>query len=448
MKNAANNSLPLDYFAALSFGYNQNFDGTNAMLGDPDLITEIRNKFANVDSCPFQGERIFFENAGGALTLKSVVETSAFFAAIPDNPGRINPAGQATQDIINRAKDDLAVLMNALAGQFFAGESGTELLFRMIRTACVNAPKGSKIIGSSIEHPASRSAARRWADISGLDYINVPHDDETGMVTADDYTALMTPDVAVATILHASPVTGMGMDVAAISKAIRAIAPDCVIIVDGIQHAAHGQIDIDAYCIDGYAVSPYKVFARHGFGIAWISDRLTDLPHDMLIDAPASGWEFGTRDSGAFATVSDVVSYFDWLGAKVSNETDRRARIEAAGREIHAYETHLTNAMINGTGNLPGLRDMDHVQILSGADNPAREGLVSVVVKTLPSEKVVAELNEQGIRTHIRKADHYSGNVLNPLGLNDCVRVSLCHYNTEQEVAKLLSAMQEFGKSS
>lgn len=412
---------------------------------NPDLIAAIRDRFAHVDSCPFQGERIFFENAGGALTLKSVVETSAKFAAIPDNQGRDNVASHGLVDIINRAKSDMAVLMNAGSGQFFVGESGTELLFRMIRTACINAHKRSKVIGSSIEHPASRSAARRWAEIAGLDYVNVPHDDATGVVTAEAYADLMTPDVSVATILHASPVTGMGMDVAAISKAIRAVSPECLIIVDGIQHAAHGQMDLTAYDVDGYAVSPYKMFSRHGFGVAWISDRFGATPHDMLINAPATGWEFGTRDTGSYATMSDVVSYFDWLGGEVSDETDPRARIEAAGRAIHAYETHLTDAMINGTGNLPGLKDMDHVTILAGEDNPAREGLVSIVVDGVASPVVVTKLNEQGIRTHTRKADHYSGNVLDPLGLSDCIRISLCHYNTTQEVAQLLGVLKEMG---
>lgn len=413
---------------------------------NPALIDAIRSRFAHVASCPFQGERIFFENAGGALTLNSVVETSSRFAAIPDNQGRDNVASHALVDIINKAKADLSVFMNTSSGQFFVGESGTELLFRMIRTACVNAPKGSKVIGSSIEHPASRSAARRWAGIAELDYVNVPHDDATGMVTAEDYAALMTPDVSVATILHASPVTGMGMDVAAISKAIRAVAPEAFIIVDGIQHAAHGQMDLDSYDVDGYAISPYKVFSRHGYGIAWISDRLTALPHDMLIDAPATGWEFGTRDTGSYATMSDVIGYFDWLGGEVSDESDPRARIEAAGRAIHAYETHLTDTMINGTGNLPGLRDMEHVTILAGADNPAREGLVSIVVKGMASPDVVTALNEQGIRTHTRKADHYSGNVLDPLGLPDCIRISLCHYNTVGEVAQALAAIKALGE--
>ena len=60
------------------------------------LLEEIRNRFAHVDSCPFSGPRVFFENAGGALTLNSVVLTSAKFAAIPDNQGRENAAAGGT----------------------------------------------------------------------------------------------------------------------------------------------------------------------------------------------------------------------------------------------------------------------------------------------------------------------------------------------------------------
>lgn len=409
---------------------------------NPGLIAAIRNRFAHVDSCPFSGPRIYFENGGGALTLNSVVKTSAYYAAIPDNQGRDNPAAEALAITIENAKSDLAVLMNTFSGQFIVGETGTELLFRMIRTACLNAPKGSKVIGSSIEHPSSRSAARHWAGIAGMDYVNVQHNDSTGLVTAEDYASMMTPDVSVATILHASPVTGIGMDVVAISKAIRSVAPDCLIVVDGIQHAAHGQLDLDAYHIDGYAISPYKVFSRHGNGIAWISDRLTALPHESLNGGPVDGWELGTRDAGAYAAISDVVAYFDWLGGEVSKETDPRKRIEAAGKAIHDYETDLTNALINGTGNLPGLRDMDNLTILSGADNPAREGTVSFVVGGIASTEVVTILKEHGIRTHTRKADHYSGNILIPLDLPDCIRLSMCHYNTRQEVAQALGVMQ------
>ncbi len=409
------------------------------------LINAIRDQFSNIDSCPIGGPRVYFENGGGALTLKSVIETSAKYAGIPDNQGRDNPAAKALVETIQKAKSDLTVFMNATSGQFIVGETGTELLYRMIRTACLNAPKGSKIIGSSIEHPSSRSAARHWADIVGMDYLNVPHNDTDGTVTADDYAAIMTPDVAVATILHASPVTGIGIDVAAISKTIRAVAPDCMIIVDGIQHAAHGQMNLAAYDIDGYAISPYKVFSRHGYGIAWISDKLTALPHEALVGGPKDNWELGTRDTGAYAAISDVVAYFDWLGGEVSRETDPRRRIEAAGKAINRYEMILTDALINGTGNLLGLREMKKVTILAGPDNQKREGTVSFVVQGFASSDVVGRLNKEGIRTHMRKADHYSGNILQPLELPDCVRVSMCHYNTIEEVSQVLAVLRDIG---
>ena len=412
------------------------------MFKKDGLIEEIRGRFAHVDTCPFQGPRVFFENAGGALTLKSAVETSTFYASIPDNQGRDNVAAAELMRVIAKAKDDMAVMFNAAQGQFFVGESGTELLFRMIRTAVVESADGGRVVGSSLEHPASRSAAIRWAGIAGKEYVSVPHNDETGSVSAEDYRPHITPDTRVATILHTSPVTGMAVDVEAVAALIRGIAPDCLIIVDGIQHAAHGRLDLAAYGVDGYAVSPYKVFSRHGYGIAWVSDRLGAMNHDMLIGGPSENWEFGTRDTGAYATFSDVVDYFDWLGAQVSDSDDRRERIVAAGAAIHAHEKDLTDAMLHGTGNLKGVADMDGVCVIGGVDNPLREGLVALTVDGMTGQDVVAALNEQGIRTHVRKADHYSGNVLNPLGLETCVRVSMCHYNTEHEVAQFLAAMQ------
>jgi len=412
------------------------------MTFDPDLMDEVRARFAHVSECPFAGPRVFFENAGGALTLTSVVDTSARMAAIPDNQGRDNPAAHALVAMIDKAKADMRVLFNAPDGQFFAGESGTELLFRLIRSACLGTPAG-RVLSSTVEHPATRSAAKKWADITGKSHVLIAHDNATGTVEAGAYASQITPDTQVATILHTSPVTGMGMDVAAIAQAIRAVAPECFIVVDGIQHAAHGQLDIASYGIDGYVVSPYKVFSRHGYGLAWISDRLAAQPHDHLLDAPGDPWELGTRDTGAYATFSDVVDYFEWLGSQVSDETGRRGKIVAAGRAIHAHEKALTDAMIHGTGNLKGLADMPEVTIIGGAVNPHREGLVCITLDGMDAPDVVSKLSERGIRTHTRKADHYSGNILDPLGLPAAVRVSLCHYNTEGEVARFLQAMRE-----
>jgi cysteine desulfurase/selenocysteine lyase len=408
----------------------------------PALLTEIRGKFAHVDTCPFQGSRVFFENAGGALTLNAAVETSAKFAAIPDNQGRDNPAAHALMDIIRDSKVAAMDWLGASGGQVFVGESGTELLFRLIRTA-VAGTSGGVLLGSTVEHPASRSAMAHWAEKLDRDYRLVSHDDALGLVSADAYAAAVTPDTCVATILHTSPVTGMGMDVVAISAAIRAVAPECFIIVDGIQHASHGLVDLVAADVDGYVISPYKVFSRHGYGVAWVSDRLTALGPEQLAGGPTASWEFGTRDTGAYASFHDVVNYFDWLGGQVGDGKTRRDRIEAAGVAIKAHEKTLTNAMLHGTGNLRGLAELAGVHIVGGIDNPAREGLVCFWADGVAAADIVAALNAEGVRTHVRKADHYSGNILTPLGQSAAVRVSMCHYNSEAEVARFLSVMAQ-----
>lgn len=413
----------------------------------PGLMEAVRARFAHVDACPFEGPRVFFENAGGALHLKSVVETTALYASIPDNQGRDNAASKALMAVIDKGKADMRSFFNAPEGQVFIGESGTEVLFRLVRTAAVGSAEGGIMLSTTLEHPASRSAMARWAEVTDRPHILVEHDNTTGTVVVDAYRRHITPDVRVATIVHTSPVTGMSTDIAAISAAIREVAPDCFILVDGIQHASHGHVDIKSYDVDGYAVSPYKVFSRHGYGIGWASDRLTALAKDVVAGGPSTSWEMGTRDTGAYATFSDVVNYLVWLGGHFIANDNRRARIEAAAKAIHDHEQSLGRAMLHGTGNLRGLSEIPGLAIIGGVESTGREGVISLSYSKMKSEDLVSFLNARGVRTHTRKADHYSGNVLKPLGLESCVRVSFSHYNTEAEVAQFLTAVNEVAAS-
>lgn len=409
----------------------------------PGLMDAVRDRFAHVETCPFTGPRIFFENAGGALRLKSVVETSAHYASIPDNQGRPNGASRALDAAIAKGKADMRLFLNAPSGQVFVGESGTEVLFRLVRTAALAAAQGGVMLRSTLEHPALGSSMTRWSEVTDRELITIEHDNATGAVTVEDYKRVLRPDIRVASIIHTSPVTGMAADVEGIAAAIREVAPDAFIIVDGIQHACHGPVDVAACGIDGYALSPYKMFSRHGYGVGWASDRLSNGPKEQIMGGAVTNWELGTRDTGAYATFSDVVDYFDWLGGAFTDATDRRTRLEAAGNAIHQHEENLVRWVLHGTGNLRGLAEMPGVNLIAGDRVEGREGVVSVTLDGWSTLDLVEFLNDRGIRTHIRKADHFSGNVLRPLGLADCLRISFCHYNTEAEIARLLTAMEE-----
>ncbi len=420
----------------------------------PDVLAEVRDRFHHVDTCPFQGPRAFLENAGGSLTLKTAVARTAELMAIPDNQGRSNVASLALSEIIATGREDMMTMFGASGGAVFIGETGTELLGRLIRNA-IWATDLSEVVGSGLEHPATYSACMRWSPLADKTYHQVPFDTTTSVVGRDQYEPVVTADTGVATIIHASPVTGMHVDVASIAAAIRERSPDCFIIVDGIQHAAHGHIDVEAYGIDGYVVSGYKLFSRHNFGVAWVSDRLATIPHDQLAGAPADVWELGTRDTSAYASFSEIVRYLEWLGARTTgaplpedgDAAASRRLIEAAAVAIRGQEHGLVEAMLRGTGGLAGLAMLDGVSVVGPVTSEHRSGMVSFEIDGLVATDVVDALNEDGVRTHARKRDYYSAGVLEPLGIESCVRASASHYNSMEEVERLLATVNRLAGS-
>ncbi|GHC28209.1 aminotransferase class V-fold PLP-dependent enzyme [Aidingimonas halophila] len=408
-----------------------------------DLLTQIRESFLHIDACPFTGKRVFFENAGGSLTLESVAEQSAKVAGIPDNEHRDNPASRAVSQIVSTGRNDLANFMGANSGVIFGGETGTECLFRVIRAAALSAKEGGSIVASSVEHPATYDATAQWARRTNREWIEVPFDVETGQVTAAHYANCVRPDTRIATILHSSPVTGMSMDIVEIVRTIRTVAPECIIVVDGIQHAPHGTLAVDDYDVDAYVISPYKAYCRFNNGYAWISDRLSMVKHDRLLGKPADAWELGSRDPSAMAGVSAMVDYLTWLGGHFTEETSRRDCLVAASRAMQAHERALVHRLLHSGAGLPGLCSYPGLHLIGSAESPNREGVVSFAVEGYEAKQVVAELGARGIRVHARSDDVFSGNILRPMGLKAVTRISLAHYNSAAEIDLCLEALAE-----
>jgi cysteine desulfurase/selenocysteine lyase len=258
--------------------------GARPELFPPALMREIRERFHHTDYCPILKEpRVFFENGGGSLKLKEALAVNAEIEALPDQEGRKNAASAYLTGVLDAGRADLHLLFGSEAlgegkGQVISGETGTRLLYRLVRSIALAAPPGP-VVSSTLEHPASLDSAKQWAANTNRDWIEVPFDPQTGTVSAENYAAAVTPDTQIATIIHTSMLTGFVVDLAAVSKAIRAVAPDCFIIVDGIQHAPHGTIDVASYGADAYVFSPYKAFSRLSLGFAWINDRIHEVQH-------------------------------------------------------------------------------------------------------------------------------------------------------------------------
>ena len=423
-------------------------DLTQANMGSSSpftdqLMDEIRSSFFHVDECPYAGHRIYLESAGGSLTLKSVIEQTAKIGAIPDNEHRNNAASFAMTEIVKKGLSDLRTFFGSKSGVAFGGETGTECLFRIIRSAALSAEQGGNIVASSAEHPSTYSATQYWAKQSQRTWHEVSFDPLTGIVEPEDYARVITPETRIATVIHTNPVTGIVMDVDAITKTIRSVSPNCYIIVDGIQHAPHGYLDVEKYGADAYVISLYKVYSKFNNGYAWVSDRMSQVTHEALIGKPKEAWELGSRDPSALAAVTEVVSYLTKLGAKFSNSQDDRELLRTAGSAMLQHEHYLISLLLDGTATVPGLRKMTNVKVLGSDNLNRREGVVSFGVEGLGAKDIVAALDKKGIRIHARQNDLFSANVLNPLGLESVSRVSLAHYNTASEIETFLTALTE-----
>lgn len=453
-------------------------------------MAAVRERFHHVDRCPVTGEpRIFLESGGGSLKLKAAIAVSAEVSALPDQEGRDNPASHHLSALIARGREDLHLLFGSVGvdgsarGRILCGETGTRLLYRFIREVALSAPPGP-VLSSTLEHPASLDAARQWAQRTGRRWIEVPFDTRTGTLTAAHYAAAVTPDTRLATIIHTSMLTGFVADLSAITAAIRRVAPDCFIVVDGIQHAPHGVMDVPAYGADAYVFSPYKAYSRLSLGFGWINDRLHAVPHEHMLGKDGADWELGSRDPAFFAAQSAVVDHYVWLGeqalatglgdqasgqmseqmseqmsgqvsgqvsgpssvAEVAsaarpNRLDRAQLVRLGAQAMAAHESALIQLLIHGDADIPGLLAIPGVTLVGPPTAEGREGLVSFNLRGVDSPTLVQRLAQRGIRVHARVTDGYSGHILGALGLQDCLRVSLAHYNTPDEVRACLRAV-------
>ena len=107
------------------------------------------------------------------------------------------------------------------------------------------------------------------------------------------------------------------------------------------------------------------------------------------------------------------------------------------------YPTVSFVVVLNGAEDIVGLRNNEEIRIIGTPASTAREGVVSFFQKNKSSSIIVEELRQRRIRVHIRKDDHYCGNILRPLNQKDCIRFSICHYNSKAEVVEFMKAINE-----
>ncbi|PRE35599.1 aminotransferase class V-fold PLP-dependent enzyme [Burkholderia cenocepacia] len=401
----------------------------------PDaLMQQIKSRFHHVDRDVDGRERLFFDNAGGSFRLKAAVDAYARVDALPDCPERIHARALDLQAIQSRGEDDVRTILNVQGGTVYASLTASGAMFDMVRAIMENVP-GTNAVTTVLEHPSSYDAMTVYAERTGKTLRIAPSNPETGGVDVDAIVALVDTDTALLSVMAASNISGAKFDIETIVARAREKKPDLFIVVDAVQHAPHGVIDLQRTPVDGINFAPYKFFGCRGSGMSWLSPRAAALPHHRLAAKENGVWELGSPAPAQFAVVSSIVDYVAWIGRYFTDSDDRRALFVEGMHRIELHERALLAALLDG------LRAIDGVDVYWDHDDlTQRDLIVGIGFAHLEPTQAVREYEKHGVIVYERVASSlYSGRMLKSFGLVGAVRISPLHCHAPDDIARFLA---------
>ncbi len=413
-------------------------------LFSPALMQEIRNQFIYVDWDPYSGRRIFFDAASGSCRPTRVIEAMGMETCLPDQQGRANPGSQHAMDVTAKGIEDLMIFFGARSGQIIPGWSSSHVIFR-ITDAVVSTIPGTNVITTGLDHASVQSALALFAAKYHKELRVAAPDPDTASVKTDAILNHVDEHTCFLVLTHTSNVTGEVYDVKTIIREARAIKPDLFVMVDGVQYSPSDVIDVEDVGADAYVIAPYKNYGVKGCGYAHASERLAALPHWKYSLKPAACWDLGGVEHQSYAAWSAVVDYLCWLGGRFTSASDRRSLVVAAMKAIKAHQVGLLSLLLHGTGDVAGLREMDHVTVYGVGDPLWKQSLlVGFNLAGIESTEGCALYKSAQIRVHAPGHDPYFAAMLRQIGIDSCIRLSGSHYNSPQEIEAFLRATASF----
>lgn len=410
----------------------------------PDkLHKNIRSKFYNVDSDDY-GPRIFFENSGGSLRLKSCIENAMKIDAHPDCGGRRQKQADVQESYVKQGYEDIYTMLGTNKGSIITCLSASQVMYKIIG-AITNNVNGKNIVVSILEHPSAFDAVQYYANIHNLEIRILECNPSTGAIDISEIERLVDKDTVLLNCMYSSNVTGAVNDIPTIVEVARKINPDLYIVVDAVQHMPHGIVDLDKLDIDGLNFAPYKFFGLRGIGIGWVSPRCSTLAHPRILGTSKENWELGSTAPHIFASISEIFNYVTWIGSQYTDINNRRKLFEIGMEQIALHERALLYYALEGLENVPGLRSMPKIKVhCDGLSLSQRHFVLPIIFANIDASAATQEYINRSIVVFERcSSNYYSKRIVNALNTNGLVRVSPIHCNSLDEIHRFLQVTQE-----
>jgi cysteine desulfurase family protein (TIGR01976 family) len=361
---------------------------------------------------------VFFDAPGGSQVPDEVIDAIAEYLRTSNaNVSGPYETSRRTEELVDRSRAAAAGFLGCSTEEVIFGLNMTSLNFMLSRTVGRTFEPGDEIVVTRLDHDGNVAP---WLELARDLDLTVRFADirDDCTIDLDDLERQLTDRTRVVAFPVASNAVGTLSDV----RRIASLAHDAGALAwaDAVHYGPHGPIDVAAWDVDVLVCSAYKYFGPHlgvAYGRASVLERLRPYKvRPAPVEPLGHRFETGTLPHELLAGFVAAVDYIDSIG----------------------WDAILTHERELGARFLDGLPSGCRLLGL-----PTMEGRVptfAFTVDGLSPAEVAGRLGELGFA--VWSGNYYAVEVMERLGLPDgAVRVGFVHYNTIDEVDRLLDAL-------
>ena len=405
---------------------------------NPLNLAAVRAEFPALAS-----DCVYLDNAGGSQVLRRVADRiHDYLLTTSVQLGASYPTSQAASEKVVSARRGIAALINAAhEDEVVMGPATTALMFILTSALLPGIKPGDEIIVTNSDHEANIGGWMRMQQAGAV--IKVWEvNRETLELELADLDRLLSARTKWLAMTHASNVLGTVNPVAEAARRVHAVGGK--LCVDGVAYAPHRLVDVQASGADIYVFSFYKVFGPH-YAVLWgRRELLLSLPtlnhHFIGPEVLPYKLQPGNVNFELSYGCVGIADYLVAVGDQLAASGSRRQRMQAAFDAFAKHEDVLAEKLLAFLRSKKNVRIIGHDHVSKGNRMPT----VSFVVAGKQSEAIVRHIDQFNIG--IRFGDFYAKRLIAALALQTqggVVRVSIAHYNTMEEIERLIRHLDE-----
>ncbi|MEM1176770.1 MAG: cysteine desulfurase-like protein [Acidobacteriota bacterium] len=390
-----------------------------------------------------------FDNAGGSVPLRGVIDrVSEHLSRYAVQLGASYGLSVEAAERVDAGRRAMAQLIQAEPSEVVMSASTTASMNRLARALEPRIAASDEIVVTDLDHDTNIAPWERLAERTGAKLKVWRLRPESMTLEVEDLEALLTDRTRLVAMTHCSNLAGEVTPVRRAASAAKAAG--ALVVVDGVAYAPHRRVNVGALGCDFYGFSTYKTYGPH-LGVLWgRRELLGDLPgqnHPFVHSMP-SKLEPGGTNYELMSALPAIPQYLLDLEAhhrgdeEIDGPDDAEAvlhrRLDRAFEAIAAHEEALADRLLDFLTAHPKVT----VRGPRTADRHRRVPTISFTVQGTRSQDVPPQLDRE--RLAVRWGHFYAPRAVRALGLPEddgVIRVSMVHYNTVDEVDRLVEAL-------